>query len=92
MKAGDFTEDDWLLLIEDDGPDGMGRVIGFLVFDTKAAAQRCSIGEACDLCGLYVGEVIPEFVESEILTYGDFKASYGNRTPLHNRARLPRYP
>lgn len=85
LHSGDFTDNDWLLLVEDDGPTGMGRVIGFFVFKTEADANAVSLGAACDHLGLFHNEPIPDDITIETMTYGDFKASYGNRMPLVKR-------
>jgi hypothetical protein len=83
---GDFTDTDWLLLVEDEGPRGLGRVLGYQVYPNEAAARGMdSLGVLCDELGLFIGEEIPNDVATEIMTYGDFKASYGNRMPLNNR-------
>src|SRR6187551_1728976 len=79
IHMGDFSNDDWLTLIEDPGPDGLGRVLGFLVFQTREEADRISRGEACEACDLFKGEPIPGDVDLETLSCGGFKASYGNR-------------
>jgi hypothetical protein len=81
----DFSDADWLVLLEDSGPNGMGRVIGFAVFKTEAAAMAPSRGGLCSDLGMFVGEDIPDDVVTEVMTFADFKASYGNRMPLHNR-------
>jgi hypothetical protein len=83
--TGDWTDEDWLVLIEDEGPRGLGRVLGFLVFDTQFAAQRVGKGAACEACNLFKGEEIPDDVNLEVLRYDDFKTGYGNRMPLCNR-------
>jgi hypothetical protein len=86
---GDFTDSDWLLLVEDDGPSRCGRVLGYQVYPNQAAAQGMnSLGVLCDELGLFIGEEIPQDVCTEIMSYGDFKASYGNRMPLNNRGSL----
>lgn len=85
---GDWTDGDWLLLIEDEGYDTMGRVLGYLVFATQAEADAVGRGAACEVCNLFKGEPIPDDITIEVMTYGDFKASYGNRMPLVNRGRL----
>ncbi len=85
----DFGDDHWLILLEDQGPKGLGRVLGYAVFETEGEAIRHNIrGHLCDACGLFLSEEIPDDVDTEILTYGDFKASYGNRMPLVNRCYL----
>lgn len=82
-----WTDSDWLLLVEDDGPNGLGRVVGYFVFRTQKDAERCNrLGALMDALGMYIGEEIPENVyQTEIMTYADFVASYGNRMPLNNR-------
>jgi hypothetical protein len=82
----DFGNDDWLLLVEDSGPDGLGRILGFFVFKTETEAKAHDWkGLLCDALGLFQGENIPEDVVTEIMTYRDFRESYGNRMPLRNR-------
>lgn len=84
--TGDFTDDHWLLLVEDDGYDGLGRVIGYLVFDSEGAAEEHdNILDLCERLGLFEGEKIPEDVVTEIITYREFRQFYGNRMPLVNR-------
>lgn len=85
----DFTDDHWMILLEDSGPNGMGRVLGFFVFHSETEAYVYNVrGELCEALGLFVGEAIPEDVVTEVITYGDFKASYGNRMPLTKRGYL----
>lgn len=51
---------DWLLLVEDDGPNGLGRVVGYFVFRTEADAWRCNrLGALMDALGMHIGEDIP---------------------------------
>ncbi len=84
-SLADFTDDSWLLIVEDEGPHGLGRVLGYFVFATQALAERQTRGAACDALDLFRGEEIPNDVQMEVMTYSDFKASYGNRMPLKNR-------
>lgn len=86
---GDIADTDWLLLVEDDGLNGMGRVVGYFVFATQHDAERCNrLGALMDALGMHIGEDIPEGVyQTEIMTYADFRTSYGNRMPLNNRAK-----
>lgn len=84
--TGDFTNEDWVLLLEDDGPTGLGRVLEYVVFDNSSEALAVRLDAACDMLGLFMGEDIPRNqVATEVMTYGDFIASYGNRMPLCNR-------
>lgn len=85
IHNGDFGDNHWLLLIEDSR--GLGSVLGYIVYEREADAHWADRGVdmLCDTFGLFVGETVPEYVVTEVMTYGDFKASYGNRMPLHNR-------
>lgn len=86
LITGDFTDTDWLLLIEDDGSTGLGRVRGYFVFETRAEAEAHSTNSTVrEVLALEPGEDIPHDVCNEIMSYADFKSSYGNRMPLHNR-------
>jgi hypothetical protein len=82
---GDWTDDDWLLLLEDEGHNGLGRVLGYLVFDSKEEAEAFPRGELCDAVGMYIGMEIPPNVTTEVIAQWDFRESYGNRMPLRNR-------
>lgn len=79
-----IADDHWLLLVEDSF--GLGRVLGFAVYDSEREPAWLSIRAACDACGLFEDEEVPEAICTEVMTYADFKESYGNRMPLHNRA------
>lgn len=86
----DFTDDDWLLLLEDEGLSGLGRVIGYAVYSTEEAAQRNSSRRAfADALELFINQDLPNDVETEVMTYRDFQESYGDRMPLCNRLRIP---
>lgn len=80
MITGDFTHFDWLLLVEDCA--GNGRVRGYWVFATEEEARNCVGTEVlCELLDLEMTEA----TVTEIMTYGDFRNSYGDRMPLTNR-------
>ncbi len=80
----DLEDDTWLLIIEDEGPDRLGRVLGFLAFDTQYEAEHMPHGQAYDACGIDKSDG----TDIEVMTYGDFKESYGKRMPLRNRGNL----
>jgi hypothetical protein len=81
-----YTDASWLLILETEGVNGMGHVEAYWAFETEADAERCNrLGSLMDALNRHVSEEIPEGVyTTEIMTYADFKASYGNRMPLRN--------
>jgi hypothetical protein len=85
-----MINDPWLVIAEDSGSDGMGRVLGHLCFDTEEEAYQFEgrRGELCDIMELFIGEDIPDDFSVEIMTYSEFKECYGNRMPLRNYCKL----
>ena len=76
----------WLLIAEDDGPDGNGRVLGYMCFKDEETAQETARrrGEICDWMGLYIGEDIPDVFAIEVMTYDEFFECYRDKMPLKN--------
>lgn len=89
MQMQDLKNEDFLLIVTDDGHDGLGRVLGYFVFDSEEEAaqhfDRYKIGQLCDMLGLFLNEDIPDDVAIEACSFIDFKCYYGNRMPLRNR-------
>jgi hypothetical protein len=88
VKAGDISNEDWLVLVEDEGRDGMGRVLGFCVCPTEAEAESIAQnrGELFDALELFIDEDPADDVWCEVIEYHDFKKSYGNRMPLYGNS------
>jgi hypothetical protein len=84
IHNGDFTDQHWLLLIEDEGLNGLGRIRGYAVFNNEQDAHAFSPRALCYALELDTDDD-DEGVQSEVMSYADFRASYGNRMPLTNR-------
>lgn len=85
VHDGDFGDDHWLLLVEDSGPNGLGRVLGYLVFQTEGeakAAEDHTLGWLCELLDVWP---VTEAMTTEVMSVRDYRESYGNRMPLRNR-------
>ncbi len=89
---GDIKPEHWLVLVEDDGYDGLGRVLGYYVFERESSARDAQDLPIFELCeGLLAIEQIESppaqsrGVMCEVMDYADFRESYGDRMPLHNR-------
>lgn len=80
------VNDPWLIIAEDDGVDGMGRVLAYMCYDTEEEANQFDNrrGELCDAMGLFINEPIPDDFAVEVMQYSEFAQCYGNRMPLRN--------
>ena len=80
------VDNPWLLIAEDDGLDGTGRVLAYMCFDTEEEANQFEgrRGELCDAMELFIDEPIPDDFAVEVMQYSEFKQEYGNRMPLRN--------
>lgn len=84
----DIGPSDWLLLVEDEGPTGLGRVLAYVVLESQIEAETMEargVRSVCHSLGLFDGEEIPDDVCLEAMSIEDFRGSYGDRMPLHNR-------
>jgi hypothetical protein len=88
-KVGNLDANDWLVLVEDDGLDGMGRVLGWCVCSDKSIADNIPRGELFDALELFIDCEVPDNVYIEVIQVHDFDACYGDRMPLYgNNFRL----
>ena len=82
VNASELKSTDWLAIVECDGPDQMGAVLGFLVGDSEDQVSNIPRGELLDALELFITEEVPDDVSVEYMTVQDFYESYGNRMPL----------
>jgi hypothetical protein len=85
-----MIREEWLLIAEDSGRDGNGRVLSYMVFDTEREAHVYDgrRGALCDDMGLFIDEDIPDDFCVEIMTYDDYKSCYGLKMPLRNQIQI----
>jgi hypothetical protein len=81
-----MREDPWLLIAENDGPDGNGQVLGYMICESEEQAQSYASrrGEVCDWMGLYLGCPIADDFSIEVMTQSDFDECYRGKMPLRN--------
>ena len=82
MSLQDIKDTDWLLLVEDDGTDGLGRVLGYVVGPNELSLSNLPRGEVFDSLELFMDGEVPDDVCVEVIQVEDFYESYGNRMPL----------